>query len=203
MRSLTRLVDVQKAVETAKEDSAAEAAAEDPPTPEVEEPEAEEDDERSPVEILRDYMDSKPAAQVAATLESTAVEGGVVGKMKLFYEALLGEWDGKAVERIQSRETVIVLLGRSPQQQASQLIALEWFITQVAPARKPEMPFVLKMMYEEDLIDDAIIVGWGEQDKIAKKHGVDAAAAAEIREICAPVLEWLQEESDDEDDDDE
>lgn len=71
---------------------------------------------------------------------------------------------------------------------------------QVQPARKVEMPFILKMMYEEDLIDDAIIVGWGEQDKIAKKHGVDAAAAAEVREICAPVLEWLQESDDEEED---
>lgn len=91
-------------------------------------------EDRDPVDVLRALMDTKSAAQISAALEALPVEGGLVGKMKLFYEALLGLWEGKFVERIQSKDKVIALLGRSPPQQASQLIALEWFITQVRVA---------------------------------------------------------------------
>jgi translation initiation factor 5 len=69
---------------------------------------------------------------------------------------------------------------------------------QVEPERMGDMPFVLKMLYEEDLIDEDIIVAWGDAPAIAKKHGVDSAAAAQVRELSQKVLDWLQEDSSDE-----
>lgn len=60
-----------------------------------------------------------------------------------------------------------------------------------------EMPFALKWLYEEDLISEDIIVAWGDAPAIAKKAGVDKAAAAAIREASQKVLDWLQQESDD------
>jgi hypothetical protein len=68
---------------------------------------------------------------------------------------------------------------------------------QVEPNRMGEMPFVLKMLYEEDLINDEIIIAWGGVPAVSKKAGVDSASAAKVRALSQKVLEWLQQESDD------
>ena len=69
---------------------------------------------------------------------------------------------------------------------------------QVEPARQAEMPFILKFLYEEDLVEEDIILAWGDAPAIAKKHGVDRAAADAIRQQSQQVLDWLQEADSDE-----
>ena len=60
------------------------------------------------------------------------------------------------------------------------------------------MPFILKMLFEEDLIEEDIILAWGDAPQIAKKHGVDKAAAEAIRAKSKQLLDWLQEDDSDE-----
>lgn len=74
---------------------------------------------------------------------------------------------------------------------------------QVEPARMPEMPFLLKMLYEEGLIDEEVILQWGSVPEVlavSKKAGVAPADAAAVRDASRKVLDWLAEDdSSDED----
>lgn len=179
-------------------------AAETVPEAEEEvEPEEEEDsdDEDLPnEERVRKYIDNgKPPLELLDYLGELDIPGGLVGKMKVFYAALLSGREGKIAERIAPLDKYVLALKQDDTHQACNLIALEHYVTQVEPDRMPEMPFLLKMLYEEDLVEDHVIVGWGEAAKAAKKYGVDADSAVKIREACQKVLEWLEEDSDEED----
>ena len=171
---------------------------------EAEEADEEDDDEEDlePEERVRRFIDGgKPALELLDLLGDLDISGGLVGKMKVFYAALLGGREGKLTERIAPRDKYVLALKRDEKHQASNLIALEHYVTQVEPERMSEMPFLLKMLYEEDLVEDAVIIGWGGAPKVAKKHGVDEESATKIRAACEKVLEWLEEDSDEEEDD--
>lgn len=127
----------------------------------------------------------------------------LVARMKVFYQALLSGKGDRLIERMAPpHDKYILALKRDVTAQAAQLIALEHYVTQVEPERMGEMPFLLKWLYEEDLIDEDIIVQWGDAPAIARKAGVDKAAAAEVRALSQKVLDWLQEASSDEDESD-
>jgi hypothetical protein len=150
-----------------------------------------------PIDIINKYLSTnQPPLGLLDILSEQPVEGGAVGKMKLFYAALLGGHEGRLVDRMQARDKYILSLKRDDKSQAAQLIALEHYLTQVEAERMSEMPFVLKYLFEEDLIEEDIIVAWGDAPAIAKKHGVDKVSAQQIRELSQKVLEWLQEDSD-------
>jgi translation initiation factor 5 len=61
-----------------------------------------------------------------------------------------------------------------------------------------EMPFVLKMLYEEDLLNEDIIIAWGDAPAVSIKVGVDTASATKIRALSQKVLEWLKQSDDEE-----
>lgn len=62
---------------------------------------------------------------------------------------------------------------------------------------------VLKVLYDEDIVEEALIVGWYQKTDAAKVLGVEPEAAAAVRAVAKPLVEWLQEaESEDESDDD-
>lgn len=165
-----------------------------------EEEEEEEEEELEPVEQVRRHIEEgRPVLELADLLmNELEVEGGLVGRLKLFYSALLDGCTGRLAERIQAKDKYILALARDDTQQAGHLIALEYYLTQVQPERMAEMPFLLKLLYEEDLVDENIIIGWGSVDKVARKHGVDKASAKKVREVSQKVLDWLQEASEDE-----
>lgn len=61
---------------------------------------------------------------------------------------------------------------------------------------------ILKLLYDLDLLEEAVILEWGQ--KVSKKY-VSKEVAAQIHEKAAPFLKWLQEaeeESEDSEDDD-
>eukprot|EP00892_Ulva_mutabilis_P011881 jgi/Ulvmu1/9065/UM005_0158.1 len=164
-------------------------------------PEEEDEEELAPVEQVRRHLEeSRPVlALVDLLMTDLEIEGGLVGRLKLFYSALLDGWTGRLADRIQAKDKYILALARDDTAQAGHLIALEHYLTQVQPERIVEMPFLLKLLYEEDLVDESIIIGWGSVDKVARKHGVDKASAKKVREVSQKVLQWLQEASEDED----
>jgi translation initiation factor 5 len=63
-------------------------------------------------------------------------------------------------------------------------------------------PIVLKAFYDEDLLEEEVVLAWA--DKVSKKY-IDKKTAAEIREKAAPFINWLREadeEGSDEEEDD-
>jgi translation initiation factor 5 len=60
---------------------------------------------------------------------------------------------------------------------------------------------VLQVLYDEDIVEEELIVAWHDKASAGKTLGIDADAAAAVRKAAAPFVEWLKEaESDDESD---
>jgi hypothetical protein len=95
------------------------------------------DDNLEPRDAVRKYL-SKGKAPLGLwdALCELPVEGSnaVVGRMKLFYAALLGGQEGRIAERMAPRDKYILSLKRDDKAQAAQLIALEHYLTQARAA---------------------------------------------------------------------
>lgn len=67
------------------------------------------------------------------------------------------------------------------------------------PKAQTKTPFVLKSLYDADILDEAVILKWGE--KPSKKY-VDKKESQAIKKAAEPFLEWLknaeEEESEEE-----
>jgi len=166
---------------------------------------------------LRAMLDGGAApGDVAAAVRALDVQGGLPAKMAALYEAvyLLAPGGGpvapaqpdaegsKMVDAVTAHGGVLRALAAAPLDQLAQLIALEFVCASAAPERIKELPLVLKVMYDEDLADEEIILAWASKDDAAKALGVSPEAAAAARAAAAPVVEWLEEADDDEDEDD-
>ena len=62
---------------------------------------------------------------------------------------------------------------------------------------------VLKALYDDDIVEEELITAWYDKANIGKVLGIDAAAAAAVREAAKPFVEWLKEAESDEDSDEE
>ena len=130
--------------------------------------------------------------------------GSVPAKMQIMYGCLFGDnADGSSlIKAFQKHERVLHELAGDPASQLAQMMALEALLASSPASGKSrkEVPLVLKFLYEEDIIDEAIIIGWHHKANASSVLGVDEAAAEEIRKSAEPVVAWLEEASTDEDD---
>lgn len=62
---------------------------------------------------------------------------------------------------------------------------------------------VLKLFYDEDLVEEALIAAWHAKKSAGKVLGVSPEAAAAVRAATAPFIKWLEEADEDESDDEE
>lgn len=60
---------------------------------------------------------------------------------------------------------------------------------------------VLQALYDEDIVEEDLIVAWHAKPSAGKVLGVDASAAAAVREAAKPFVEWLEEAESDEESD--
>merc|ERR1711974_273159 len=66
----------------------------------------------------------------------------------------------------------------------------------------PKVPHILKSFYDEDIIDEEVILEWGK--KVSKKY-VSKELSEQIHKKAEPFIKWLkeaEEESDEEEDSD-
>ena len=61
---------------------------------------------------------------------------------------------------------------------------------------------VLKVLYDEDIVEEALILGWYQRADAGKVLGVEPDTAAAVRAVAKPLVEWLQEAESEEDSDD-
>ena len=135
------------------------------------------------------------------------VPGSVPAKMAALYACMFGETvadDSSVVKAFQKGEAVLHEFASDPASQLAQLMALESLLAGAPAAGKArkEVPLLLKFLYEEDIIDEAIIIGWHHKANAAAVLGVDDASAEDIRNVAEPVVQWLEEASTDEEDSD-
>ena len=64
-----------------------------------------------------------------------------------------------------------------------------------------QVAHVLKGLYDEDIVSEALIIAWHGKGNAGKVLGVSTAAGEAVRQAAAPFIQWLEEaESDDESD---
>ena len=65
------------------------------------------------------------------------------------------------------------------------------------------MALVLKVLYDEDVVEEDIILAWHAKAGAGAVVGVAPAAGAAVREAAQPIVDWLREaESDDSEEED-
>ena len=60
---------------------------------------------------------------------------------------------------------------------------------------------VLQALYDEDIVDEDLIVAWYGKPSAGKVLGVELSAATAVREAAKPFVEWLEEAESDEESD--
>lgn len=157
------------------------------------------------VEKLRELIASgaKPAVVAAAVKGQSAPN--LAGKVCILYDALLSTAGAgeKLSDIIKSYKPVLLALAQDAPGQLAQLIALEYFLAVRAPERCKETPLVLKIMYDEDLADEEVILAWDGKSDAAKIVGVAPNQAEPVRKAAAPFVEWLQADDDEDEESDE
>ncbi|KAJ3096134.1 hypothetical protein HDU96_000874 [Phlyctochytrium bullatum] len=110
-----------------------------------------------------------------------------------------------AEKQIPARAKLLRRFLKSEKCQKGLLGGLERLVGVNHPAElMAKVPLVLKAVYDEDLVEEEVLLAWGEK---ASKKFVDRKVAKEIRAKAEPFLKWLkeaeEEDDDDEDEDDE
>lgn len=66
-----------------------------------------------------------------------------------------------------------------------------------------QVALVLKVLYDEDVVEEDIILAWHAKSGAGAVVGVAPAAGAAVREAAKPIVDWLREaESDDSEEED-
>ncbi len=65
------------------------------------------------------------------------------------------------------------------------------------------MAVALKVLYDEDVVDEAVIVAWYDKASAGSLLSVSPEAAKAVRAAAKPFAEWLKEDEDSEEDSDE
>mmetsp|Transcript_8874 Transcript_8874/g.15368 ORF Transcript_8874/g.15368 Transcript_8874/m.15368 type:complete len:467 (-) Transcript_8874:612-2012(-) len=156
------------------------------------------------VQAVRDLLSGGASpAEVAAKVRTLEAPGGLTGNMRLLYVALLGATPegAKLSDSIKAHKAVLAALAKDQPSQLAQLIALEHYLAVASPDRAKEAPLALKALYDEDLVEEDIILAWAAKKDAAAILGLTAEATSGVRRAAAPFVEWLQEADEDDDDD--
>lgn len=165
--------------------------------------------------LLAELLAAGDAAMVEQSLQTLVVEGGLAGKMRALYEALFlpegqvaadaesavngssspagGASSTRIKGLVEQHAPLLRSQGRDSQGQLAQLVALEHLLGVAAPARIREAALALKALYDADIAEEDIILAWYDREDAAKVLGVPAAAAAAVRRMVEPVVDWLRE----------
>ncbi|KAJ3019802.1 UNVERIFIED_CONTAM: hypothetical protein HDU68_010502, partial [Siphonaria sp. JEL0065] len=104
--------------------------------------------------------------------------------------------------QIKNHASLLHYFVKNEKAQKALLGGIETFITgedDVKSALYTKVALILKAFYDEELLDEEVVLAWG--DKPSKKY-VDKKVAKDIREKAEPFLHWLRS-ADVADDDDE
>lgn len=159
--------------------------------------------------ILKRAVQASPIQMDAVRDAFVGVPGNMPSKVAALYKAMFGDIISGGSEQslckgFESKASILHEFASDPASQLAQLMALEATIASAPSKMQKEVPLILKFLYEEDIIEEEIIIGWHHKESAASVLGVDASLAKQIRISAEPVVRWLEEadtdESDSEDD---
>lgn len=99
-----------------------------------------------------------------------------------------------------ARQPVLQALVMGEKEQKALLGAVERLVGVVNSEMLPKTPMILQALYNDDLIEEDILLAW--KSKLSKRY-VTKEVATKIRKVAEPFFVWLENASDDEDEDDE
>ena len=159
----------------------------------------------NPAAALRhelDQCDSAASMKDAISKAMKSVEGGPAQRMKILYSAFFEEMNGESslAAAIKSKTSLLLPYAQDPAGQLAQLVAVEYLLTGAQSARLREAPIILKVLYDEDLADEALIMAWYNKADAASVLNVAAEDGKKVREASEKFINWLEEAESDEDD---
>lgn len=156
-------------------------------------------DDRALAEKLRAYMDDGKKPRKVVDKAAKLFDGEEFAVRGIMAASLFDETAGGAEAAVKERAVPILSHFGTPMPPVQQKQALEYFdfVASKDPTVLKMLPFVLKTLYDEDLLEEDVIKTWFD-DKKGRK---------DVRENVRVIVEWLEnaseEDSGDEDEDDE
>eukprot|EP00271_Cylindrocystis_brebissonii_P001774 TRINITY_DN1204_c0_g1_i1.p1 TRINITY_DN1204_c0_g1~~TRINITY_DN1204_c0_g1_i1.p1 ORF type:complete len:470 (-),score=142.37 TRINITY_DN1204_c0_g1_i1:928-2337(-) len=158
-----------------------------------EEGKEEEDDggHRELVGELRDYAETHTLLETATYVQKKGEPSQAL--ILALFEALFGGIAKGLSKEITKKKDLLAKVLPDGAAQLRFLHALELYcgVTKVEAIK--EVPLALKALYDGDVVEEEQVLGWDEQKGGAAFLGVDAKAAAAVREAAAPYVKWLRE----------
>lgn len=121
---------------------------------------------------------------------SKAKELGVLGKYKTVQVLVQVIFNEEILTEIGERITLLQKFVTGEKHQKSLLGGIERLIGISFPTLLPKVPVILKLLYDEDLLEEDVILKWG--SKPSKRY-VDRETSKKIKKEAKPFLSWLEE----------
>mmetsp|Transcript_40084 Transcript_40084/g.102574 ORF Transcript_40084/g.102574 Transcript_40084/m.102574 type:complete len:482 (+) Transcript_40084:573-2018(+) len=157
------------------------------------------DDDDIDVPALREYILSRSAEDAATALAKMEVPGGPVGTARLMWDVIFGGDEEPLSGKIADKAEYIKAHLSDANSQLIMLGGLEHYVTVAAPEQIKELPKVLKVLYDDDLCEEEVILAWNKRTAIAEPAGVTEKQAEAARLVATPIIKWLEEADEDSD----
>ncbi|RKP26605.1 eukaryotic translation initiation factor 5 [Syncephalis pseudoplumigaleata] len=134
------------------------------------------------------------------TIVEKAKECGVFNKHRVVVVLVQVLFNEKLVQQVRKRAPLLRRFVTNEKAQKSLLGGIERVVGVKHPELIPKIPAVLKVLYDEDLLDEAVVLRWGAK---SSRRYVDRSVSKKVRAAAEPFLVWLkeaEEESDEESD---
>ncbi|KAJ2338691.1 eukaryotic translation initiation factor 5, partial [Coemansia sp. RSA 2618] len=151
---------------------------------------AEENDE-DPFEQLADFIEANADASDDDALFAKATELGLAKKHRALVVVIQCLFTGstKLVKDIVRHKRLLTRFGDSEKHQRAVIGGFERLIEADIDARLTKTPAVLKALFDEDIVDEEVLLEWGRRP--SKKY-VEKDAAKRIHKAAQPFIEWLE-----------
>lgn len=113
-------------------------------------------------------------------------------------------------KEIETYSPVLKVIAPSSIQQRHLIAAFEWFCGVKFPSLVRYFPIILKVLFDEDLVEEEVFLKWGTdltRNAFSADHSMISLDTLELlKNSAAPFLKWLEEaeeEGDEEDDEEE
>eukprot|EP00889_Picochlorum_renovo_P001912 jgi/Picre1/28942/NNA_004336.t1 len=133
-----------------------------------------------PVTVLNTALSASPTDMNAIREAFAGLPGNMPAKVSVLYSSLFSD---------SKQEALLQLV----QKKSPALMATSF------KDRMKEIPFILKYLFEEDIIDEEIIIGWHHKANAGAVLGVSPEDAKAIRDAAQPIVQWLEEAETDDD----
>jgi translation initiation factor 5 len=110
-------------------------------------------------------------------------------------------------EEILAHKMLLTALAASAIQQRHLIAAAEWLCGTRLPSLLKFFPVILKQLYDEEMIDEAVLLEWAD-DSVRNDYSAEASMMTDdtleaLRKAAQPFVVWLQEAEEDDEEDDE